>query len=221
MGAATILIGEDKPDRVGPALLFGLVAIQHLSIIIMVHDRHIALTFEDGLGLRAIIALRLAGEIRHHAIRPGLGGGGPVRGDDRCHQRPVIDMASLAAANTPLPLRVGKILDIGYGAFATRSTEVATRRARVDRANQRLSAARRCAGTFAARTGDQPAPEDQDRHIHSASDIDRQNDIRRACLAFGKKTLRQPLRGIDNTGPDPGLCGKGVKEGLQQELLAM
>ena len=222
MRTTVVLIGENKTDGIRPVALFRLFAMQHLAVVIMVHDGNIALALKNCLGLCAVIALRTPRHIGDQTFTPLCCNSLTMGSNHRRHQRPVIDMASLSRTYAPAPLRIGQILKIADGAFGDtlfrghdnpgagrkgKPAIIGSTQMRGDIGVQHIRRYRRQQikiGIFA-----QPR------------DIDGQDHIGGACLAFCLKPLRQPFRGIDNICLDTGFTGERIEEGLQQELLAV
>ena len=115
MIAAVVLIGEDQADRIGPLALVFFISMQHLAVIIVIHDGNIALAFENTLGLRPIISLRASCHVADKRIGPGLGHVFAIGCDNRGQKRAVVNMATLASANPAFPHRIGQFLDIRNG----------------------------------------------------------------------------------------------------------
>ena len=109
--AAISLIGKNQPNGICPTALFGIIIKFHIAIIIAVHDGDIANALKNSFCLRAVIALRFAGQIGDKLFRPALRRLGPIRGNHRRHQRAVINMAARARANPLLPFGIGQIFD--------------------------------------------------------------------------------------------------------------
>ena len=161
----------------------------------MVHDDNVALPFKDGLGLRAVIPLRSPREVCHQPLRPFSRRIEPIGGDDRSHQGSIVNMTSLATAHPALPFRGGEIFNIfnGIGGdtlFRCRDKAGPSRKGKPAVISCPQAGRNVCV---------------QDRRLHlrkqiefgifiEPRNIDRQDNVGRAGLTFGKKTLRQSFR---------------------------
>ena len=82
--AGSVLIEELDPNCARPVLLLGLLLVgRHLADVVGVGERDVAHPFVDGLGLRAVVALGLAGKVGLHPLEPFLRRRFAVAGDDR------------------------------------------------------------------------------------------------------------------------------------------
>ncbi|CAI8250899.1 MAG: Uncharacterised protein [SAR116 cluster bacterium] len=222
MRTTVSLVGKNKADCIRPVAMVLVVAIQHLAVVIMVHDGNIALALENCLGLCAVIALRTPRHIGDETLTPLCCNLFTVGSNHRRHQRPIIDVASLSRAYAPTPLRIGQILKIADSAFGDT----------LYRGHDNPGASRK--GKPAIIGSTQMCGDIGVQHIRrywrqqiqigvfaQPRDINGEDHIGGACLAFCLKPLRQPFRGIDNICLNTGFTGERIEEGLQQELLAV
>ena len=108
--APASLIRENDSDLLGDLPLPGLFRAGKARVVILVRNRDVALAGRDRLQLVRVATPRLVGEVRAHALRPGLGLLLAQVIDERAHQREVVDAGGRAHANAPVPFRVGEIL---------------------------------------------------------------------------------------------------------------
>ena len=111
--AGRILFGEAERHFRGGRLL-ARRAGGHADVIIMVGQRDRAFAGGDGLDLGNVPALRRTGEVRHHAIGPGLGGIVAHPADQFAHQGKVIDIGRGPHADLTLEARAGEVAVMGH-----------------------------------------------------------------------------------------------------------
>ena len=118
----------------------GLRRAHEARVVVRVRQRDRALACGHGLDLVRVAALRRAGHVRHHALRPGLGLGLAQVRDFRADERQVVRMAARARADLALVLRIGERL-VGRDVRAARPS-TCCRRSRVHDTRSRTSCRR-------------------------------------------------------------------------------
>ncbi len=110
VGAAAVLVREHHPDVVDALDDAVLLVPDPAEEVVGVRDRDVALARHHRLDLVAVAALRRAGEVGEQPLGPGLRRLLAVVGDDRGHQRQVVDVRRGADADLALVGRIGQRL---------------------------------------------------------------------------------------------------------------